>query len=61
MLDQACERCGDPVVLTRPERVGVPLKRFCSSRCQLRAQRARWKAKHRALAKAPVLIAVKEG
>ena len=42
---------GIPVVLTRAPRDGVPPKRFCSSLCQLRAQRARWKARRRAALK----------
>jgi endogenous inhibitor of DNA gyrase (YacG/DUF329 family) len=51
MTDLPCERCGSPVVLTRAPRAGVPPKRFCSSRCQVRAQRSRWKARRRAEAK----------
>lgn len=51
MAHPPCERCGAPVVLTRAPRAGVPEKRYCSSRCQLRAQRARWKARRRAVAK----------
>lgn len=46
-----CERCGAPVLLTRPHRHGVPPKRFCSSRCQLAAQKSRWKARRRAARK----------
>lgn len=53
MKPPTCERAGccEPVVLLRPPRLGVPEKRFCSSRCQLAAQKSRWKARRRAAAK----------
>lgn len=51
MTDPPCERCGAPVLLLRAPRAGVPPKRFCSARCQVRAQRARWKARRRAASK----------
>lgn len=44
----SCERCGETVMLTRAPRAGVPPKRFCSPRCQLAAQKVRWKARRRA-------------
>lgn len=49
-----CDRhgCSLPVIVTRAQRKGVPVKRFCSSRCQLAAQKSRWKARRRAAAKA---------
>jgi hypothetical protein len=44
-----CDRngCSLPVTLTRAPRKGVPEKRFCSSRCQLAAQKSRWKTRRR--------------
>jgi hypothetical protein len=52
MSDLTCDRsgCFEPVLLTRAPRDGVPPKRFCSSRCQLAAQKSRWKARRRAAA-----------
>ena len=51
MTDQLCERCKAPVVLTREPRLGVPPKRFCSKRCQIAAQKRRWKRKRAAAAR----------